>query len=175
MKVKCLECGLVFDSENAVDVTEHHGEPDAIPEVFSVCPCCGGGYEEVCECEHCGDVFFGEDLYDGYCGACLRNAITYKNALEFMEADCKAYSFGYLEEFAFEKILNLDSRYMRVGSSEAKKVFRELYLRKVANEKLCGGKEFLDTVRSWIMNDDCAHNYIEREFFAEWLNEHEDN
>lgn len=44
---KCKDCGYEFDEPTVV--VERHGFNDGFAERFSVCPNCGGSYEEVDE------------------------------------------------------------------------------------------------------------------------------
>lgn len=53
---KCVECGHLFeDGEQKIyreNIGECHGSPSYMD--FSVCPICGGEYEEIMPCSVCG-------------------------------------------------------------------------------------------------------------------------
>jgi hypothetical protein len=69
---KCLECGHIFEDEEAKKVEEHHpyGMGYAT-ETFFCCPLCNGSYEETKKCKNCGGEFLEDELKDGFCEDCI--------------------------------------------------------------------------------------------------------
>ena len=56
---KCVECGELFTEP--IQWVETHGFTYGPYEKWTGSPCCHGGYEEVYECECCGE--FADNLY----------------------------------------------------------------------------------------------------------------
>ena len=73
MAYQCLECGHVFDEDEAWEWREDHGFDDCYYEGFSGCPCCGGSYEEMEVCEICGEEFLPDELHGGVCHDCIED------------------------------------------------------------------------------------------------------
>lgn len=73
MNYKCLDCGTVFDAENAHTYSEsrsYWGMPCS--EEFMECPNCKSDcFEETHSCELCGAEFLQDELYGGVCKGCI--------------------------------------------------------------------------------------------------------
>lgn len=69
---KCCECGAIFEEGEEARWEEDRGEFWGVrcSETVSGCPECHGDYEEVFECEECGEWFFEDELTDGVCEHC---------------------------------------------------------------------------------------------------------
>ena len=72
MLYRCIECGHIFDEPK-----EYYGEELefwGVPcrERFVGCPNCFGDYENVIQCEECGEYVAGIDDYydDNLCPSC---------------------------------------------------------------------------------------------------------
>ena len=87
MMYRCCECGNLFEEGEQETGEERHGL-DAPPyEKWSGCPVCNGGYEEVYQCDSCGDWHTEDELYDGWCEKCLRETINYDTFFEYCDAN----------------------------------------------------------------------------------------
>lgn len=64
LKLKCLECGKVFEDDEIAHWQESRGEFWGFPayETMSGCPDCQGDYEEAEKCESCGKYFTKDEL-----------------------------------------------------------------------------------------------------------------
>ena len=78
MMYRCIECGQVFDEPDTWK--EDRGEFWGVScsETMSGCPECQGDYEEVFECEECGEWFFEDELEDGLCEKCAEERLEFK-------------------------------------------------------------------------------------------------
>ena len=67
-KLKCLECGNVFDDDEISYWSESRGEfwGEPCSEEMSGCPYCGGDYEDAYECEECGEYFTLDELDENH-------------------------------------------------------------------------------------------------------------
>lgn len=76
---KCYDCGAVFESPASHE--EDRGEFWGFPcsETVNDCPNCGGDYEEVFQCEKCGEYFFEDELHSDVCDDCID---VYKNNID---------------------------------------------------------------------------------------------
>lgn len=70
---RCIECGRIFEEGEEAVWYEDRGEYWGIPcrERVTGCPSCRGDYEEVFQCEECGEWFFEDELEDGLCEDCI--------------------------------------------------------------------------------------------------------
>ena len=71
----CLECGHVFDEDDAAVWKEDRGEYWGAPcfETISGCPRCKGAYTETHRCHCCGEWINGDYIKidgDRYCENC---------------------------------------------------------------------------------------------------------
>ena len=166
---KCTECGYVFDYEDAGGVRENHwldGEYMG-SEIFLVCPNCGGDFEDAGDCCECGEAFTEDELYEGWCEKCLREAINYDTFFEYCEANKE---HQYLDIFVMSELLGGMNCPDNV-SLEFHQLMIDTYKRRVADAKLLGGKwQFLADCIRFIMDDDGS---IGRDNFADWLNKRE--
>lgn len=72
---KCQDCGLIF-SEPRKNF-DRHGFSYGLGEEYYACPRCGGGYDELVECQLCGNDFVNNsDILDKpYCPECREKLI----------------------------------------------------------------------------------------------------
>ena len=169
---KCTDCGYVFDYEDATAVKEDHGFDD-FPEIFRICPNCGGDFEDAADCCECGETFTENELYSGWCEKCLRETINYDTFFEYCEANKDEQ---YLDTFVMYYILNCE--YVpKYSSDEFHELMIDTYKKNVAKseeyERILCRKEsdcLLDMCISFIMDDDGS---IGRENYADWLNKRE--
>lgn len=67
---RCKDCGEIFD-DPATQYEYHPYGMGYAHEEWAVCPCCRDtDFEEVEECERCGEVFPVDELCDGLCDTC---------------------------------------------------------------------------------------------------------
>ena len=163
---RCTECGHLFEEGEQATWEETHGLDSPPYEKWSGCPICKGDYEEVYQCEQCGDWHSEDELYDGWCEKCLRETINYDTFFEYCEANKDEQ---YLDTFVMCYLLNCDQDEVpKYPSWEFHHLMVETYKRGVANAKLLGEKfGFLEKCIGFIMEDD---GYSGRENYAEWLN-----
>lgn len=81
---KCSECGEIFEEPKRYSEDRMPGgsfEGGSFIEYFLGCPFCSGAFDEVEECEICGEYFTPEELTDtteminGGCGRCCEQCI----------------------------------------------------------------------------------------------------
>ena len=139
-------------------------------ERFSGCPVCNGDYEEVYQCDSCGDWHSEDELYDGWCETCLRETINYDTFFEYCEANKDKQ---YLDTFVMYYVLNCE--YVpKYSSDEFHELMIDTYKKNAAKseeyKRILGRKEvdcLLDMCIRFIMDDD---GYSGRENYADWLN-----
>ena len=160
---KCKDCGYVFDYEDATAVREDHGFDD-FPEIFRICPNCGGDFKDAVDCDHCGETFTEDELYSGWCKKCLRETINYDTFFEYCEANKDEQ---YLDIFVMSELLGGMDCPKNV-SWDFHCLMGEVYRNEVKRAKespaLFG---FLPACIRFIMDDD---GEIGRENYADWLN-----
>lgn len=164
---KCLDCGHIFDEGEEKTYTETHGERFAPSERWKGCPVCGGAFEQTIRCEECGAEHLADELYaDKWCAGCLAEKVTYDSFLDWMMASTNSDTeVGLLEHFMVTKMFNLPEKCVPpVSSAKFKTVLREWYLRMVANDKLIGDGDFLETIRAYALESES-----DKQDFAEWL------
>ena len=170
--VKCVDCGYVFDIEDAGGVRENHwldGEYMGY-ETFLVCPNCGGDFEDAVECHECGEAFTEDEIYgDKWCEKCLCETINYDTFFEYCEANKDEQ---YLDIFVMSELLGgmdcpkwisydfhqlmIDTYKARIEAIEA--AMTEEYRKSI---------DILPACIRFIMDDDGS---IGKENYAEWLN-----
>ena len=163
---KCTSCGYVFDFEDATVVRESHGFDD-FPEIFRICPNCGGDFKDAVDCDHCGETFTEDELYSGWCEKFLRETINYDTFFEYCEANKDEQ---YLDIFVMSELLGgMDCP--KWISFDFHQLMIDTYKKRVewakGNEELDG---FLCACIRFIMDDDGS---IGRENYADWLNKKE--
>ena len=167
---KCTECGNLFEEGEQATWEETHGLDSPPYEKFSGCPVCKGGYEEVHQCDSCGDWHSEGELYDGWCEKCLRETINYDTFFEYCEANKDEQ---YLDTFVMYYILNCE--YVpKHSSDEFHEVMVETYKKRVILSeeytRIFRRKPvdcLLDSCIRFIMDDDGDSG---RENYADWLN-----
>ena len=163
---KCTECGNLFEEGEQATWEETHGLDSPPYEKWSGCPVCKGDYEEVYQCDSCGDWHTDDELYDGWCEKCLRESINYDTFFEYCEANRDEQ---YLDIFMMSDFLCMDCP--DNVSPEFHLLMVETFKRKVADAKLLRGKfDFLSHCVRFIMDDDGESG---REHYADWLNKRE--
>ena len=163
---KCTECGHLFEEGEQAVWYDNQGECHGVTamERFSGCPVCKGDYEEVYQCEACGDWQTEDELYDSWCEKCLRETINYDTFFEYCEANIDEQ---YLDTFVMCYLLYCDE-IPKYPSVEFHQLMVETYKRRVADAKLLGGGfDFLADCVRFVMDDD---GYSGRENYADWLN-----
>lgn len=68
---KCTSCGHIFEEGEQKTYTERHGL-DTLPyEKYEGCPSCGSSdFEEVENCEICGELHTTDELHGGSSATC---------------------------------------------------------------------------------------------------------
>ena len=166
---KCIDCGHLFEEGEQSVWYENQGECHGVTamERFSGCPVCKGDYEEVYQCDSCGDWHSEDELYYGWCEKCLRESINYDTFFEYCEANKDEQ---YLDSFMMFYLLGGMDCPDKV-SPEFHQLMVETYKRSVADAKLFGGRfDFLEDCIRFIMDDDGS---IGRDNYADWLNKRE--
>lgn len=144
----CTQCNHIFEEGEQRIVREKQGEYFGFPayEEYSICPVCGGQYDEATDCSICGECHLEEDLTNGICDECLDKEVDYDKLLKFLtETDELKY---FVLEFFFSS--------SRFGDELEKAINNELTLwfkRKVFEEKLNNKTEFLDILKKYTKTD----------------------
>ena len=169
MMYRCCECGNLFEEGEQAVWEETHGLDSPPYEKFSGCPLCKGDYEEVYQCDSCGDWHTEDELYEGWCEKCLRESINYDTFFEYCEANKEEQ---YLDTFVMCYLLNCEpDEVPKHPSLEFHQLMVETYKRRVADAKLLKWHfDFLADCIRFIMDDDGS---IGRENYADWLNKRE--
>ena len=144
----CTQCNHIFEEGEEKIIRENHGEYFGFPayEEYSICPVCGGQYDEAVDCSICGECHLEEDLTNGICDECLDKEVDYDKVLEFLQQtdDLKYFVF----EFFFSTA--------HFGDDVEKAINKELawwFKRKVFDEKLNSKTEFLDILKKYTKTD----------------------
>lgn len=131
MMFKCCECGHLFE-EGEQDVWyENQGECHGVTamERFSGCPLCHYDYEEVHQCEKCGDWHSEDELTEGICDDCLKDSINCETAVSFLE-DMLFSDKDYAVKFIFEVLLetkfsgNISEQVLELCKTSLKNFFK---------------------------------------------------
>ena len=69
MRYECHRCGKRFEEPDFV--AERHGLDTPPYEKVAVCPYCYGYFEEMYQCEICGEWFTDGELTSGVCDDCI--------------------------------------------------------------------------------------------------------
>lgn len=170
---KCTDCGYVFDYEERSIIKEYHGFGDGVYETLSVCPNCGGDFEDAVDCCECEETFTENELYSGWCEKCLRETINYDTFFEYCEANRDEQ---YLDIFVMSELFGgMDCP--KHSTDEFHQLMVGEYSYKVnliqSYEVMFGKKapdDFLSACIRFIMDDDGS---IGRENYADWLNKRE--
>ena len=175
MMFKCESCGNLFEEGEQAVWYENQGECHGVTamERFSGCPLCHDDYNEVYQCNECGDWHYADELYSGWCEKCLRETINYDTFFEYCEANKDEQ---YLDIFVMSELLGgMDCP--KHSTVEFHSLMVERYKQEVKldrdTESILGRKtslNFLDACIRFIMDDD---GEIGRENYADWLNKRE--
>lgn len=69
---KCTSCGHIFEEGEQKTYTERHGLDTPPYEKYEGCPSCGSSdFEEVENCEICGELHPIDELHGGVCDDCI--------------------------------------------------------------------------------------------------------
>ena len=174
MMYKCESCGHLFEEGEQAVWYENQGECHGITamERFIGCPLCHDDYNEVYQCNECGDWHYADELYSGWCEKCLRETINYDTFFEYCEANKDE---NYLDTFVMCYLLNCDEvpKYPSWDFHQLMIATYKNYVQSIQNAKKCGSKAFHDILPDcvqFIMDDDGS---IGRENYADWLNKRE--
>ena len=168
---KCTECGNLFEEGEQATWEERHGLDSPPYETMSGCPICKGDYEEVYQCDSCGDWHTEDELYDGWCEKCLRETINYDTFFEYCEANKDEQ---YLESFVMfylmggmdcPKFISFDFHLLMIDTYKA----RVEAIKAAITEEYRKCIDILPDCIRFIMDDDGSSG---RENYAEWLNNH---
>ena len=171
---RCENCGHLFEEGEQAVWYENQGECHGVTAIerFSGCPLCHDDYEEVHQCNECGDWHTDDELYDGWCEKCLRETINYDTFFEYCEANKDEQ---YLDIFVMSELLggmdcpkNVSWEFHDLMVQEYKE-----HVEQIKRDKQMFGKtyaEFIDACIRFIMDDDGS---IGRENYADWLNKRE--
>ena len=170
MMYRCESCGHLFEEGEQAVLEEKHGLDTPPYEQWSGCPLCHDDYEEVHQCNECGDWHTDDELYDGWCEKCLRETINYDTFFEYCEANKDEQ---YLDIFVMSELLGgMDCP--KHSTVEFHSLMVERYKQEVKldrdTESIIGRKtslNFLDRCIRFIMDDD---GYIGRCNYADYLN-----
>ena len=107
MMYKCCDCGNLFEEGEQAVWYENQGECHGVTamERFSGCPLCHDYYEEVRQCQKCGDWHSEDELTEGICSDCLEGSINCETAVSFLE-DMLFSDKDYAVGFVFEVLLD---------------------------------------------------------------------
>ena len=159
---KCTDCGHIFeDGEQRTFVERHPYGDTTADEYFSVCPVCGGEYEEAKSCECCGGAFLEDELIGGYyCDECLKAAVDLDSFLDFATSGTdKPTEVDTLEDFVFTKVFGL--QYGPDESNEFLKAWCKTIYKEIDKTDLLNAIfEYMDDVSLW---DDFAEYLYAKE------------
>lgn len=159
---KCTECGHIFEDGEQRTYAEHHPYGDTTAdEYFSVCPVCGGEYEEAKSCKCCGGAFLEDELIGGYyCDECLKAAVDFDSFLDFATSGTdKPTEVDTLEDFVFTKVFGL--QYGPDESNESLKAWCKTIYKEIDKTVLLNAIfEYMDDVSLW---DDFAEYLYAKE------------
>lgn len=159
---KCLHCHSVFEEDEVLTWEEGHGFDWGLQEKFSSCPFCGGDYETAELCDECLEHFTENELFEGMCEECVINSINYDDFLALLIEDNFLDTFMF--KMVFESIEPFDC------SEKLLMELRQIFLRKKADDMICGKTEFLDLCKKFVKEG----KFIGVSEYAEWLKNKED-
>lgn len=116
-------------------------------------------------CPICGEECDEYDMTGAVCNDCILVSITYDAFIMFSNMTYDRFSVyrpDKIQDFMFSRLYGIQD--MTESSPELRRELLELYKRKVAHEKLCGGDTLLSLIRDYIMDDVTV-----RSEYADWL------
>lgn len=145
---KCRDCEKIFDEENVMEIVETHGLECPPYEVWCACPHChSSDFEEAEMCEICGSYEFSEDIYDGVCESCAKNAITYELALEYIKEKSSLAEFFLCFYYGTANRVEVN----RSLEIELEKIYKA----KIDSDVQRGRRVFLNDIKEYMFNDLC--------------------
>ena len=113
---KCLECGHIFDYGEEKIIREDCGEfwGHIVYEDISVCPFCGGEYEETVRCVVCGSEHLEEELCGDVCEECINqkkfqwiyeNRKDHTEKVEIVSLICHLFDEEKINQILFEYVM----------------------------------------------------------------------
>lgn len=178
--LKCLDCGHIFEDGEQKTYAEHHPYGDTTAaEYFSVCPICGGDYEETVSCESCGGEFLEDELVASYyCEECLKETADAKTFYDYasdIDAGLDSDRVNTIDHFMFSVVYRLDDTKFTYGESFCPPEFRDLLLGEywktdVGHKRsIAGGYDdgFYSKIFEYLKDQHILYD------FAEWLHEKE--
>lgn len=162
MMYKCFDCGHLFEPGEEQHIAEDYGEQ------HTVCPVCGGGYDEAVQCPNCGAHHFDDDVYFGFCIDCLGAKATLDNMSDFLR-DYKLEADFYICEF-YHSYINTDSVSKELIDLARCGFRRAVFDDKLKNTELRGYESpRVAQMRKYLFElDDGVYD------FAEWLTKKEE-
>ena len=173
---KCADCGHIFEDGEQKIYAEHHPYGDTTAdEYFSVCPVCGGDYEEAKSCKCCGGAFLENELIGGYyCFDCLKASVDFNNFLDFATSGTNdSTEVDTLEDFMLREVFEVNGRneVLTCSSCTFKAFLRNTYNEFVESDKLrerfAGKGELLGKILSYMTDCELWDD------FAEYLHDKE--
>lgn len=141
MMYRCEFCGHLFEEGEQAVWEERHGL-DAPPyEKWNGCPICKGDYEEVHQCQKCGDWHSEDELTEGICSDCLEGSINCETAVSFLE-DMLLSDKDYAVNFIFEVLLdtkffgNISEQVLELCKTSLKNFFRAEVVAEMLREEV---------------------------------------
>lgn len=156
---KCLNCGHVFDEGEQQILKDNHGMEGGFYEKMSVCPMCGGDYEEAEYCQRCEQVFIKDKLFNGICEDCLNARADYDTVLRYLNDTNQLEVFA---DFYFTYCSTPTNGYndMLIAA------LIDWYKRQKVNDLLCRKTDFLKACKDFVLKSDGEFGLRD---FAEWL------
>ena len=141
---KCNDCGHIFEDGEASCYSEYMGECHGSPayDSFSCCPCCGGDYETAKTCEVCGGVFLYDEMTDGVCDECLKEA-----AMKYKYDIAKCFSLSKSVKATYSVSIDWFLSCMFTPEQINEILYRELVVASSLKPVDC--TPFIDDDRSW--------------------------
>ena len=144
---KCRDCERLFEEGEEIKMVETHGLEGPPYEVWYACPHChSNDFEETEMCNECHSDEFSEDIYEGLCEDCAKNAITYELALEYIKETSS------LAEFFLCFYYGTSDNVVEINSSLENEL-EKIYWAKIDADKQSYKNIFFDDVKEYIFDD----------------------
>lgn len=136
-RFQCHECDRRFEEPDWV--VERHGLDTPPYEKVAVCPYCHGYFEEMYQCEICGEMFIDAELTSGVCDDCIYQHDT---DIELL------YKLGHEDDAEENVKLNGFVASMFTAEQLCELAIKELRKAK-ADGITVNGTEFIGSDKSW--------------------------